>query len=70
MLKFVKTAALMLKDVKNQHLSLEVSIIFLYLCSAKVIIKPMFNPSPKERSRKPGGTTNYPEKHNIKICKS
>ena len=41
----------MLKDVKSQHLSLEVSIIFLYLCSEKVIIKPMFNPSPKERSR-------------------
>ena len=25
----------MLKDVKNQHLNLEVSIIFLYLCSEK-----------------------------------
>ena len=25
----------MLKDVKNQHLSLEVSIIFLYLCSER-----------------------------------
>ena len=54
----------MLKDVKNQRLSLEVSIIFLYLCSAKVIIKPMFNPSLKERSRKPGGTTNNSERNN------
>ena len=54
----------MLKDVKNQHLNLEVSIIFLYLCSEKVIIKPMFNPSPKERSRKQGGTTDNSERNN------
>ena len=60
----------MLKDVKNQHLSLEVSIIFLYLCSEKDLNKPNIHPPLKERSRKPGGTTNYPEKHNIKICKS
>jgi hypothetical protein len=51
MLKFVKTAALMLKDVKNQHLSLEVSIIFLYLCSEKDLNNPNIHPPLKERSR-------------------
>lgn len=41
----------MLKDVKNQHLSLEVSIIFLYLCSEKDLNKPNIHPPLKERSR-------------------
>ena len=41
----------MLKDVKSQHLSLEVSIIFLYLCSEKDLNKPNIHPPPKERSR-------------------
>ena len=54
----------MLKDVKSQHLSLEVSIIFLYLCSEKDLNKPNIHPPLKERSRKTGGNT-----ERNKICK-
>lgn len=41
----------MLKDVKSQHLNLEVNIIFLYLCSEKDLNKPNIHPPLKERSR-------------------